>query len=196
MPPVRARSCRPTAVWPWHGGGPCVTFSIVVALLGAAPIDPLGGVLEAVFGQGGHLGLMQKLDLLEVHELLLVLDMGIICCQTHQVVYLLGDNGLIREVYKARNSSSQSNKQGDTSKGPAICWKPSLSSPLSIYCCVISKKQAFYEDFLNEWKLVMTSIKQMIKNTFKNTITCIYLFLQYIIVFYCSNYILENFVAL
>lgn len=55
----------------------------------AAPVDPLGGVLEAVFGKCRHLGLVQKLDLLQVHELLLVLDVGVVGCQAHQVVYLL-----------------------------------------------------------------------------------------------------------
>lgn len=66
-----------------------VLSSVAAAVLGAAPEDPLGGVLETVFGKCRHLRLMQILHLLQVHELLLVLNVGIIGCQTHQVVYLL-----------------------------------------------------------------------------------------------------------
>ena len=74
---------------------------------GATPEGPLGCVLEAVFGKRRHLRLVQKLYLLKVHELLLVLDVGIVGCQIHQVVYLLNETvkgnsqvvqGMVRSV--------------------------------------------------------------------------------------------------
>lgn len=68
----------------------------VATTLVVAPKDPLGCILEAVFGECRHLGLLQELDLLQVHELLLVLYVSVICCQAHQVMYLKEERKMVR----------------------------------------------------------------------------------------------------
>ncbi|MPC95769.1 hypothetical protein E2C01_090996 [Portunus trituberculatus] len=44
--------------------------------------------LESVLGQRGHLRLMKELHLLQLHQLAVVLDVGVVCSKTHQIVHL------------------------------------------------------------------------------------------------------------
>ena len=53
-------------------------------------MDPLGGILESIFGQRGHLGVLSNvLKVLEIHELLLVCDVSVVSSQADQVLDLV-----------------------------------------------------------------------------------------------------------
>lgn len=73
----------------------------VAAVLVVAPKNPLGGVLEAVFWECGHLWLVKELNLLKIHEFLLILYVSVVCCQAHKVVYLQEITETLRSSYSA-----------------------------------------------------------------------------------------------